>query len=232
MIILLQSASSGWAVAVIGIAATASAVPLVIRRSRRADVFLPASVLMNPRIVRVCLLAGLIPAAWFALLAAVPTELASNGWSPLQVGVAMLPSIVVALVVPRLAPRITERWGQRASLSGAAVAATAAVVIGAVGVTLGSAVLMVASVAMVGGAFAVGQPAMFAMVADAAEADSRGVAAGFAALVFLTCGSAGSAVLGGVVGIGGVAGGLAVLAGVTALEISLLVVTGRPHTAR
>lgn len=233
VIMLLQSASSGATIAVIGAAAAALAGPLVVRRSHRAsDVFLPASVLLNRRLLRVCLVAGVIPAAWFALLVAVPTELGGHGMAPVEVGVVLLPSTIVALAVPRMAPYLTARWGQSRSLSGAAVIATVALLIGAVGVRAEWVALMVVAVAMVSGAFSAGQPTMFAMVADAADPQTRGAAAGFAALVFLTCGSAGSAIVGGMVDVGGIAGGLAVLAVVTSAGVVLSVIEVRARESR
>lgn len=214
LIMLLQSPSSGGPVAAVGVALAGLMGPLVIVRSRRADhAFLPASVLLDLRIVRTCLVAGTIPASWFALLVAVPTRLADKGWSPALVGLALLPSAAVAVLTPRVTPAIAARVGPVGSLALAAAMATSALVIAGFGVRFGWAVPMVAAVAVVSAAFSLGQPPLFSIVGDLAREDVRGVAMGFATLVFLTCGSAGSAVVGGLTAIVGVHGGLWVLAG-------------------
>ena len=70
---------------------------------------------------------------------------------------------------------------------------------------------MVVSVAVVSVAFSLGQPALFAVVGELAAAPVRGVAMGFATLVFLVCGSSGSALVGGLSGVTGVVDGLLVL---------------------
>lgn len=218
VILLLQSASSGLTVTVLGAALTVLAVPLVVIRSRRGEhVFLPSTVLMNHRLVRTCLITGTVPAAWFALLVAVPSRLGEHGWEPATVGLVLLPSTVVALAVPRVAPRFIAGIGRVPSLSVAAGVSLAALLVAALGVSVWSPVLMVAAVAMVSGAFSLGQPVLFAIVADLTELGVRGVATGFATLVFLTCGSAGSAVVGGFSALVRVDGGLLILAGLVAV---------------
>ncbi len=65
---------------------------------------------------------------------------------------------------------------------------------------------------MVSAAFSLGQPSLFSVVSDLAVIKIRGVVTGFATLGFLTCGSACSAVLGGLTSVVGAHGGLIVLA--------------------
>lgn len=213
LIMLLQSPTSGAVVAVAGGLMVTLAAPLVVRRSiRLPQGFLPSSVLLNGALVRTCLVGGTVPAAWFALLVAVPMKLFQQGWSPAQVGLAMLPSAAVAVLVPRYAPAVSLRLGAPRSLVLASSLAALALVVAGVGARLELPAVMVAGVAIVSGAFSIGQPALFSIVGDSSAAEVRGVAMGFATLVFLTCGSAGAAVVGGMSGVLGVAAGLLVLA--------------------
>lgn len=217
IIMLIQSPSSGAVVAVAGAVLTLLATPLVVRRSSRGPhVFLPASVLRHRDLVRTCLVGGVLPAGWFALLVAVPARLAENGWSPARVGLVLLPSVVASLLVPRYAARATNRWGAPTSLALAAGLALAALVIAGLGARLtsvaGSTVALVSAVAIISGGFSLGQPAMFSIVGEVTDLDVRGVAMGFATLVFLTCGSAGSALVGGLADVAGPTAGIFVLA--------------------
>lgn len=228
VIMLLQSPSSGGVVALVGAVLVLVGAPLTLSRSRRGpDVFLPASVLLDRRILVTCLVAGTVPAAWFALLVVVPTRLAERGWSPLVVGVVMLPCAVVAALAPRFTPRVAARFGAAASMGLAAVMSCSSLLLAAGAAHAGSAPLMVASVALVSVAFSLGQPALFAVVGDLAAVEVRGVAMGFATLVFLVCGSSGSAVVGGLSAVAGVVGGLLVLGGLCALGAALVAVLPR-----
>jgi MFS family permease len=218
IIMMLQAAASGPWVAMCGAVLTTLAAPLVILRSKgRPDGFLPASVLLHGGLVRICLVAGTVPAAWFALLVAVPARLSELGWSPLGVGAALLPSAATALVSPVLARHLADRLGSRGALTVAAALSSLALLVGGLGAVSASAPVMVAGVAVVSGAFGIGQPALFALVADLAAPDLRGVASGFASLVFMGCGSAGAAVVGGLGGVTSLATALLVLSAVCAL---------------
>jgi MFS family permease len=213
LIMLLQSPSSGGTVAVVGACLVGLGAPLAVRRSLRGpEVFLPASVLLNTRILLICVVAGTVPASWFALLVVIPTRLGERGWSPLVVGLALVPSAVVAALAPRYTPRVARRLGGAGSLTLAAAMSCASLVLAAWAVEEGVVVAMVSSVALVSVAFSLGQPSLFAVVGDLAALEVRGVAMGFATLVFLVCGSAGSAIVGGLASVSGVAGGLVVLA--------------------
>ena len=79
----------------------APAVALQVRR--RPHGFLPVTVIRNPLVVRSAVAAAAVPASWFAMLIAMPAVLLSHGWEAWQVGLAMVPSALVALAVPRVA---------------------------------------------------------------------------------------------------------------------------------
>ncbi len=164
---------------------------------RRPEGFLPQVVVREPVVVRSALAAAAVPAAWFALLIAVPAVLATRGWTPLTIGLALVPSAVTGFLAPRLAGPLLVRLRPARSLVVSGGTAAGALVVAAAGATLGSAVLLVAAVVLVTFAFGLGQPALMAAVGDAVPADVRGVALGIATLVFLVGGGVGSAVVGG-----------------------------------
>jgi MFS family permease len=198
VVLLVQSPSTGPVIAAVGAALVVLGVPAVtwwVRR--RPHGFLPLSVIRNPAVVRSAVAAAAVPAAWFALLIAVPAVLVARGWEPWLVGVALLPSAVTGLLAPRIAGPLLARLGAAPSLAIAGVIASVALVVAAGGAALGSAVLLVIAVVAVTLAFGLGQPALMAAVGGAVEDDVRGVALGVATLFFLVGGGVGSAVVGG-----------------------------------
>ena len=229
VVMLVQSPSTGPVVAVAGALLLVLGVPAVgwwVRR--RPHGFLPVSVLRNTVVVRSAVAAAAVPAAWFALLIAVPAVLVSHGWEPWQVGVALLPSAVTGLLAPRIAAPLLARIGGTGSLVVAGLTAAAALAVAAGGASQQSAVLLVAAVVAVTFAFGLGQPALMAVVGDAVDSDVRGVALGLATLMFLVGGGVGSAVVGGLGHLLGMAGSLLLL-GLFPL-VGLLTLAGQART--
>ena len=206
VVLLVQSPSTGPVVGIVGATLAVLGVPAVAAWvRRRPHGFLPATVIRNATVVRSALAAGAVPAAWFALLIAVPAVLVGGGWEPWQVGVALLPSAVTGLLAPRIASPLLNRVGPTRALALAASVAAVALGLASVGARAGSATILVAAVVGVTFAFGLGQPALMEAVGDAVEDDVRGVALGIATLFFLVGGGVGSAVVGGlgdVLGIG------------------------------
>jgi MFS family permease len=198
LVLLVQSPASGVLVAVVGAVLLGLGVPAAASWvRRRPEGFLPQVVVREPVVVRSALAAAAVPAAWFALLIAVPAVLATRGWTPLTIGLALVPSAVTGFLAPRLAGPLLVRLRPARSLVVSGGTAAGALVVAAAGATLGSAVLLVAAVVLVTFAFGLGQPALMAAVGDAVPAGVRGVALGIATLVFLVGGGVGSAVVGG-----------------------------------
>jgi MFS family permease len=199
LVLLVQSPASGVVVATAGALLLGLGVPAVAAQvRRRPEGFLPRRVIREPVVVRSALAASAVPAAWFALLIAVPAVLAARGWTPLQVGLALVPSAVTGFLAPRLAGPLLARLGPARSLVTSDATAAGALGVAALGAALGSAAVLVTAVVLVTLAFGLGQPALMAAVGDAVPADVRGVALGIATLVFLVGGGVGSAVVGGV----------------------------------
>lgn len=213
MVLLIQSPSTGLAIATIGAVLVLMGAPLVAQRvRRRPHGFLPRAVLRNGRVVRSALAAASVPASWFALLIAVPAVLVNAGWEPWEVGLLLMPSAGIALFVPRWAGPLLDRRGSAWTLALAGVVATGSLLAGAAGTATEWPALLALAVVMTTVAFGFGQPALMAAVGDAVHADVRGVALGIATLLFLVGGSVGSAFIAGLGEVIGIPGSLAVLA--------------------
>ncbi|WP_448616560.1 MFS transporter [Modestobacter sp. URMC 112] len=198
LVLLVQSPASGVVIATVGAALLGLGVPAVAARvRRRPEGFLPRAVVREPVVVRSALAASAVPAAWFALLIAVPAVLAAGGWTPLHIGFALVPSAVTGFLAPRLAGPLLARLGPDRSLVGSGATAAVALLVAGGGAATGSAPLLVGAVVLVTLAFGLGQPALMAAVGGAVPADVRGVALGIATLVFMVGGGVGSAVVGG-----------------------------------
>ena len=199
LVLLVQSPASGVVVATAGALLLALGIPAVAAWvHRRPEGFLPRRVVREPVVVRSALAASAVPAAWFALLIAVPAVLAARGWTPLQVGLALVPSAVTGFLAPRLAGPLLARLGSGAVAGHLRRDRRAGARRRRPRGGRGSAAILVTAVVLVTLAFGLGQPALMAAVGDAVPADVRGVALGIATLVFLVGGGVGSAVVGGV----------------------------------
>jgi MFS family permease len=224
LVLLVQSPSTGVLIAVLGGALILLGVPAVIWRvRRRPHGFLPLSVVRDGTVVRSSLAAAAIPAAWFAHLVAVPAVLVHEGWEAWQVGLLLVPSAVLAMVMPRTAGTLLARVGPAASLGLAGVVATAALLLASLGTWLVTPVVLAVAVSLVTMAFGLGQPALMAAVGESVELDVRGVALGVATLLFLVGGSVGSAMVGGLGEVVGIPASLAYLALLPVLGLVALV---------
>lgn len=198
LVLLVQSPSSGAVIAAVGATLLGLGIPAVLAQvRRRPEGFLPLSVVTNGVVVRSALAAAAIPAAWFALLFAVPAVLVARGWTPVQVGLALVPGAAVGLLSPRVAGPLLVRLGARRALAAAGLIAALSLVVAAVGAETGSAPVLVLAVLGVTAAFGLGQPSLTEAVGAGVEPAVRGVALGVATLVFMIGGGVGSALVGG-----------------------------------
>ncbi len=223
LVLLVQSPSAGSGAAVVGGMLLGAGVPAVVARVRaRPDGFLPRGVITNSVVLRSAAAGAVVPAGWFALLVAVPTALAARGWTPLGVGLVMAPSALAALVMPRVTRVLLTRVGSGRILAAACPLAGAGVLVAAAGARTGVVALLLVSVMAVTVAFSMGQPAMVDAVGSAVEEPRRGVALGVATLIFLVGAGVGAATVGGLSGLLGIAGALAVLVVVPAAGTVLM----------
>ena len=229
----MQSPSTGLVVAAVGLGMLVLGTPAVaLRVRRRPHGFLPVSVIRNATVVRSAVAAAAVPASWFALLIAVPAVLVHAGWEAWQVGLLLVPSALVAVLVPRVAGPLLDRIGAAPSLAVSGVIASVALGLAALGSSVTSPPVLAVAVALVTVAFGLGQPALSASVGDAVHVDVRGVALGIATLLFLVGGSIGSAVVGGLGDVLGIAASLALLAVLPLLGLGVLVPELRRGAAR
>lgn len=234
VVLLLQSPSTGLPVALTGLLLVVLGMPAVAVWVRhRPHGFLPLAVIRNPVVVRSALAAAAIPAAWFAMLVAIPATLLHDGWAAWQVGLALVPSGVVALLMPRVVGPVIERLSAAGALVLAASVACLALIGCAVGAALNWPALLIASVLGATVSFGIGQPSLSTAVSDSVSDSVRGVALGIATLVFMVGGSLGSAVVGGLGPVLGLGTSIAVLTALPALGIVLVLPTLRavPATA-
>ncbi|HXH77228.1 MAG TPA: MFS transporter [Nocardioides sp.] len=224
LVLLVQSPTSGLTIATIGALLLILGAPLVALRVRhRPHGFLPMSVIRNGVVVRSAIASASVPASWFALLVGVPAVLVGAGWEPWEVGLLLVPSAVVALLVPRVAGPLLERIGASWCLVLAGIVAAATLLLAALGTHLLAPVPVALAVALATVSFGIGQPALIALVGAAVPADVRGVALGIATLLFLVGGSVGSAVVAGLGEVIGIPGSFAALAVLPALGLLFLV---------
>ncbi|MGH3933852.1 MAG: MFS transporter, partial [Pseudonocardiaceae bacterium] len=189
-------------------------VPAALARIRaRPDGFLPRAIVTNGVVLRSAFAAAAIPAGWFALLVAMPLVLAARGWSPLGIGLVLLPSALLSLLMPYVTGAVLPRWGAEGTLAVACPVTVAVLLIAALGAQIGAPALLVVAVASLTVAFGIGQPAMIVAVSGAVDEEQRGVALGVTTLLFMAGAGVGAAVVGGLGEVLGLGGALAVLAG-------------------
>lgn len=223
LVLLVQSPTTGVLVAVVGGLLLLIGMPAVAAWvRRRPDGFLPIDVVRNRIVIRSAVAASAVPAAWFAQLVGVPVVLLRAGWESWQVGALLLPSVVVALLVPRTVGPLISRVGGPRALAVAGSIASFSLMLAAVGTWWENGPLLVVAVVLTTVAFGLGQPTLGATVGEAVQTDVRGVALGISTLLFLVGGSVGSAVVAGLGDVIGIPGSLAVLAILPVLGIGVL----------
>ncbi|GGU14883.1 MFS transporter [Nocardioides albus] len=232
LVLLVQSPSTGLAVAGTGAALLLVGGTMVVRHVRRNPLgFLPHAVICNGRVVRPALAAAAAPSCWFALVVAVPAVLVEEGWATWQVGLLLLPGAVLALWVPRLVSRLLATWGGPTVIAISTLFSAVALGVASVGLALSDPLLVGLAAVILAVSFGMGQPALMTTVGETVDADVRGVALGVATLVFLVGGSVGSAAVGGLGGVIGVPVTVACLVLVPALGLLAILVDVRHDRA-
>jgi MFS family permease len=235
LVLLLQSPATGIVVAVVGAVLLVMGVPATIARIRaRPEGFLPRSIVTNGAVLRSAFAAAAIPAGWFALLVALPLILTARGWSPLSIGLVLVPSALLSLLMPYVTGMVLPRWGADRTLAVVCPVTVVVLLVAALGAAIGVPALLVVAVASLTVAFGIGQPAMILAVSSAVDDEQHGIALGVTTLLFLAGAGVGAAAVGGLseaLGFGGALGALAVLP-VTGTVVMLRHLRSTPHHSR
>lgn len=195
---------------------------------RHPDGFLPAAVSRSPAVTRAAVGGATMPALYFAALVAIPLELSSQGWTPLENGLLLLPGALVGAALSFNSAPILRRLGRRrAATVGLAMAATGGLISAGVG-----AWALWPGIGFIGMAsgYALAQPALAGTVAAAVDEKVRGAAVGVFTLSFFLGAGLGSAIVGGLGEILGLPGALAVAALAPVLGV-LTLLTAKPSPA-
>jgi MFS family permease len=199
VVLVLQSPSTGTGgvVLVAALALAVVAALLLARHVRREpDGFLPLQLATN-RMYGLTALVGLtFLAAYLGLLLAIPQVLSTTqGWSPLLIGLVLLPAAMLGALTSQVIgkhPPGEQRYRLAALL---ATGSTAGVLLVALGQP--DPLVMVAGMALVAAGFAGGQVCLVDAVSALVDPSVRGVALGVFNLVFFTGGAVGTAATGG-----------------------------------
>ncbi len=212
------------------VAAALPVLVVLLARHVRAhpEGFLPLPVLRDGAIGRAAVAGAAMPVVYFAGLVAVPLELSSQGWSPLENGLLLLPGAVVGSLVSFNSAPVLARLGRRAAAV-AGLTLSAAGAIAAAGTGYSPVFAGVGFVGLAAG-YALAQPALLGTVAAAAPDRLRGAALGVFTLVFFIGAGLGSALVGGLGDLLTLSGALAVTAVAPMAAVGVLL-TGPPAPA-
>jgi MFS family permease len=220
-VLALQSPSTGAGPAVLAAAALAAltaAVGLARHTRRVPDGFLPLTLVRDRRFVLTAFTAPTLLAPYFGLLLVIPQVLAAElGWTPLQIGLALLPAASAGAVASRVAGATAVRVGRYRLAASLAVASAAGLLL--VAAFAPAPAVMVAGLALTACGFAAGQVALLDSVTDLVEPGIRGSAVGIFNVTFFTGATFGAASIGGLAGLLGLRGAVATLAVLPALGV-------------
>jgi MFS family permease len=189
--------------------------------------FLPRAVVMRGPLMAASLSGLTLLAAYIALLFAAPKLLTAElGWSPLQIGLAMLPAAAFGAVASRLVGRfVTPARRHRIA---ALMAAGSALGLVLAAVAPGEPALLVIGFGLVAAGFAGGQVALLDGVPATVGSQHQGVALGLFNLLFFVGGTVGAAATGGLSAVLGLPGALGVVAVLPALGVVLALASRSP----
>jgi MFS family permease len=203
---------------------------LVRHIGRHPDGFLPRAVVTTRPLMAGSLAALTLLAAYIALLFAVPTLLTAElGWSPLPIGLAMLPAAAFGAVVSRVVGTIATPHRRHRLLAGLSAGSAVGLLLAALLPTVP--VALVVGLALAAAGFGGGQVTVLAALPTLVAEEHRGVAIGVFNLLFFVGGTIGAAAVGGLSSVMPLHAGL----GVVALLPALGIVGGlrlRPPTTR
>lgn len=222
LVLLVQSARLGVDAAVAGAVLLAVALPLVVRQvRRRPDGFVPVVAVREPVVLRNSIAGSVIHGSWYGLVVAIPILLTLRGWSPVTVGVAMLPGALLGAFCGPIVAYALDRLGGTRALSISAMLCSVALACASLGAAIDVPALLILALSTVYLAMTLGQPALGASVMAAVPAPATGIAIGLSTFLFINGGSIGTAIA-GLAPVLTHAGALAVLSGLGACSAVFL----------
>lgn len=170
---------------------------LLVRHVRaHPEGFLPRAVVTTGPLMAGSLAGMTLLAAYIAMLFAVPTLLSEDpGWTPLQVGLAMLPAAAFGAVISRVVGAIALPGRRRAIV--AVLAGGSALGLSLAALVSDQPVVLIAGLGLAAAAFGGGQVAILAALPGLVAEEHRGVAIGVFNLLFFVGGTIGAASVGG-----------------------------------
>lgn len=219
VVLLLQAPATadGATLPLAALALATGAGLLLARHTRRAPQgFLPGEVI-GSRVFLLGSLSGLtLLAGYLAMLFAAPALLSQGqGWTPLQIGLALLPAAMLGAVASRLVGIRAARIGRYRVVAALCTGSAAGLWLTAAG--SGQPVLVVLGLGLTACGFAGGQVALVDAVPRLVPESARGAALGVFNLLFFVGGAVGSATTGGLADTLTLPGALAVVAVLPAL---------------
>lgn len=228
--LLLQSPATGVGLpaALAFLAVLVGGMALLVRHiGRRPEGFLPRRVVTNGGLMRSSVAGLTLLAAYMGMLFGVPKILADAlGWSPLQIGLAMVPAAMLGAVVARVIGTVLTPARRRPLAIALAAGSAVGLLVGGLG--NGVPLLLVVGLALVAAGFAAGQVVLIDGITAMVSADVRGVALGVFNLLFFIGGTVGAAAAGGLATVVGLPRALALLAVLPALGTALVAWLPRP----
>ena len=222
VVVLLQARSTGLTVpAVLGLLAVAAAASGALARhaGRRPEGFLPRQLVRNGAFLQHAAVGFTLFAPYLAMLFAAPLMLAARyGWSPLRMGLVLLPAAVCAVAVSRGVGGVLPRLGAARTAAALGLLSGAGLLVAAVS---DSAFATVFGLAAAISGFAGGQVTLLSAVPGLVAPALRSTAIALFNLVFIVGGSVGSAAAGGLANAFSLTVAMAVLSAIPLLGAAL-----------
>lgn len=231
--VLLQAPATGIAgpiTVLVAVVAVAAAIGITLHVRHRPDGFLPRQ-LVSTRVFVLAAAAGFTLFAGYLIIqfAAPRLILAEHHLTATPIGLIFLPTGLCSAVLSNLGGRLAGRIPPLRIVTVLAVASVAALILAAVAGL--SPVPLVFAVAAAVSAFSTGQVALMAAIPQLVDPAHRGIASGVFQLVFITGGSVGSALVGGLAEVMPLRVVLAVLAVVPLAGIAASIAARRAERA-
>lgn len=234
MALVLQApaAAGGWRTATLfAVMGTVFAAGLALRIRIRPHGFLPRSVVTNGALMASAVVAMSTLGAYIGMLFAVPEILTGeHGWSPLLIGVAMLPGAALAAVLAAAAGRLASTRYRHRTVAALTACSAVGLLIGAL--SGGRVLPLLVGFGFVAAGFGGAQVVLVDGIPRLVPPAAQGVALGVFNVVFFTGGAIGAAATGGLAAVLTLPGALAAVAVLPVIGTLLVPATRPPGVTR